>query len=393
MSILPDKLKLKEFNDICLVENTTNILISPLQLNDKQERVVTVVCDSDENSGFSFFNVTNLTIKSVHFIACGSETIPQPATKYINESRQFFYYSNIQTIFLFNHCSNLTLHNVLGESNTVNVKYRASIIGVNLCGWSNITALDHSVPFLPTRLLTLVIYYVDSIMMNSSECQLYIKSNILSGNKYIDITNDLHDNVERMPVYPVRDFSFYLAQQAFQVVANIFLDPMLCVDGDSGNSHAIIMFVNNVYNSHIIIQGYPLDICFNDLYFPARSLQLDIIFYETTFSGSRGNKRNSLTIKKTAFTYYGYDTTHDHGDILRIMQFSKTLSHQVSLETIAWCSNSIYHFYDFAYFRLLYASNYRLSKLYLKTKNIYAHNNYGYWLFPSTNQLWESYIL
>jgi hypothetical protein len=56
------------------MENTTNIRISGKP------------CDSS-GSGFSFFNVTNLTIESVQFSQCGWRVIPEVVTKYVRESK------------------------------------------------------------------------------------------------------------------------------------------------------------------------------------------------------------------------------------------------------------------------------------------------------------------
>ena len=255
--IIHADLELNNLTDVvCLVENTTNIFIMARQDDPSgYQKPVTVSC-MDKNSGFNFFNVTDLTINSIYFKDCGKDLIPPAATKYIyiNESEQFFEYDIAQTTLLFSHCYNLTLYNALGDCNSYKSNdNRASIIGVNLCGWSNITAVvpDRD---MPSRLITLLVYYTDSAIMSSNqECNLHIESNILSGRKHVYIMHDLANNTERMPVLPIRDFALYIAQQDFEVNANIVLHPMLynvsfpqhndCIGMNCG-LNAIIMFIN-----------------------------------------------------------------------------------------------------------------------------------------------------
>lgn len=384
---------------ICLVENTTNIYISAWQ-DDAYQRPVIVLCEPG-GGGFSFFNVTDLTIESIQF-RCGWWAIPAAATKYINGSDQFFYYDDAQTTFLFNHCINLTLHNALGSNPDVN---NISMIGVNLCGWSNITAVipDRDLPTTP--LSTLLIYYTDSaIMPSNSECHLHVESNILSGHRYIDIEQDLTgNNTERMPVLPIRDFAVYIAQQGFKVNVDITVHPMLYYqDTDYCERrcglNAIIMFINSVTDSHVTFQGYPYEFCTDKGYIPYppsnnqfyRSMQLDVIFYETpSFNGSAiGNRMMPLSIQNTSFAFYMGNSVYDYdgmnNHILRVLDFSRKLSYQVAIENVAWCNNSIF-FIPFSipkWFHLLHAKSFfpgrRDQALRLKMNNVYAqHNIYG----------------
>ena len=183
---------------VCLVENTTNISITARALdNNDFQPPIKVYCKS-ENSGFTFFNVTNLNISSVYFKNCGTKSIPADATKHINEPNQLFHYGVVQTTLMFNHCFNLTLYNVLGGSDYITNRNRASIVGVNLCGWSNITAVvpDYYVPSL--TLITLLVYFIDSDIPLNSKCELNIESNLFSGTKYVEIVQDVGNKTIHM---------------------------------------------------------------------------------------------------------------------------------------------------------------------------------------------------
>ena len=87
---LPSKLG----DELCLIENTTNLTISPSQdVFDNGYQYVKVVCCNAQLLGnligFGFFNVTNLTMSSVVFIGCGA-IITADAVKFVNETQQYF---------------------------------------------------------------------------------------------------------------------------------------------------------------------------------------------------------------------------------------------------------------------------------------------------------------
>ena len=385
---------------VCLVENTTDIYISGWRDDSAKDQSPVIVYCVDGGGGFGFFNVTNLTMESVQFRGCGWWGIPADITKYVNGSDQFLYYDVAQTVFLFNHCSNLKLYNVLGY-NDINI----STIGVNLCGWSNITSVipDGDLPHTP--LSTVAIYYTDSdIMPSNPECNLHFESNVLSGNSYIDIDKDLGNNIERMPVRPIRDFALYITQQDFKVNVNITVHPMLFIYNIAsicgewcGTSNVIIMFVNSISDSHVTFQGYPYEFCSDQTSIPPlpgyhsyRSMQLDVVFYETpSFNGSVAVKTMApLSIQNTSFAFYARTESmffwvfYASTDILRVLQFSKELSYEVTLDNIAWCNNSIFFDYssdvDKSWHHLLNAHSFFLDGLHLKMNNVYMqHNVYG----------------
>ena len=206
----------------CLVENTSNIVItssSSCYNSEYPANSAFVDCndyrDTSTTNTFSFFNVTNLTISCVTFNQCGSKRLPPAATKYFgNESDQVFEYGNTTwTTLFFNHCYNVTLYNVFADNRpkTPEFNNKISIVGVNLCGHSNITSV------IPLRSLhwqspiTLSVYYVDSsIMSEDAECTLHIQSNMLSANKHANILKRLEHRAERFPVVPYRDLQWLL---------------------------------------------------------------------------------------------------------------------------------------------------------------------------------------
>ena len=370
LMIYPDEIKMNNLDSVeCVIENTTDISITAWQdSGNDSSRIVTVSC-GNQGGGFSFFNVTNLTIKSVYFKSCGTATFPNAAIKYVNGRDHFFFYNPlVKTTLFLNHCHNLTLYNVLGDSYYDIQGYQSSIIGVNLCGWSSITAVLSDAD-LPTdhHLLTLLIYYIDTAIMPSKsrpslECNILVETNLLSGNKFVNIAQDLDGSPELMPVRPVGDFSLFLAQQEFNVNADITVLPMSpnsnnmldCIKSSSCNSKVVILFVNSVTDSRVIFQGYPYQFCTDVSSLPVpypnyRSIQLDVFFYETPlFSGSAmfsGGLDSPLVIRNTSFIgfYGGLGNGMPNGgdNLLRILDFSRKLTHEVQIENVAWCKNTV----------------------------------------------------
>jgi transcription initiation factor TFIID subunit 2/histone acetyltransferase MYST3 len=354
--IHPGLMRLNNAGITCLVENTTNIHIS------SQEQVV-VSCHNS-GSGFGFFNVTHLTIELVQFSDCEWGVIPREVVKYINESNQFFYYTEgAQTALLFSHCYHLELYNV--RCTDLKRKYNHfGIIGVNSCG-GDITSDIRQEDLL---INTMLFYYTDSaIMLPNSECNLHIETFILSAAwTYIEIDEELSSGIERMNIRSIRDFALYIAQQDFKVDVDITFRPMSDFGFASGMS-AIIMFVNSVSDSHVTINGHqypeylgsPYETC--DSYVTPQgyrdpenhkpldgsctSLQLDVIFYESpSFNGSavRNSRMTTVMIRNILFRRIDNEFHHINGrDTLSVLQFTHKLSYQVEIKEVVWFYNSI----------------------------------------------------
>ena len=204
---------------------------------------------------------------------------------------------------------------------------------------------------------------------------------------------------ERMPVRPIRDLALYITQQDFKVTVDITVHPMMYDSGSicgqfCGISTVIIMFVNSISDSHVAFQGYPYEFCSDETSMPPLSLyqhypivQLDVVFYETpSFNGSAAGKTMApLSIKNTSFAFYARTDSRNSWvlyDILRVLQFSKDLSYEVTLDNIAWCNNSIFFDHssdiDKSWHHLLNAHSFFLDGLHLKMNNVYMqHNVYG----------------
>ncbi len=215
-------------NKFCLIENATNISIAASEeLLNSEEPYVTVTCERD--TGFGFFNVTHLTIRSVYFKDC-DHVIPETAVRYINGTNQFLYYdNNVRASLIFNHCFNITLYNVLVDDNP-DITY--GIIGVNLCGDDTDSSISADVP----GNISMLIYYTDTTTI-SQQTNYCSRSNSLHMNLSHTILqgkNRIPDDYNHIPLYELKDeenvninslsndnwdhsLSVYLTQQDFDV--------------------------------------------------------------------------------------------------------------------------------------------------------------------------------
>ena len=307
----------------CLIENTTNITISASQelMNSKTE----VVCMND--TGFGFFNITNLTVRSVYFQNC-ENTVPPMAVRYANESNQFLYYDNVRSTLIFNHCCDLTLSQIFFA-----IDQGISIIGVNLCGASNIHLLDENHYDLLSDQLLVLMYYMDSpITPLISEYQLNIRSNMIGTS---DIENTLATKPDRIPVSSVaRGFGLYLTQQLFDVNATLDIDKWLEIP-DKKAYVFTLFFVNSLTDSLVTFQSNSNKLCDDSSVNP---IVLEIVFYETSSLQSNLSTISSpIIVRNVAFSgVNSYDSS-----IVNIRKFSRKLSHQVILENVSWCYNTL----------------------------------------------------
>ena len=401
LNINNSDIEIANITNDCLVENTSNILITSSYFNSEYSAVLAVVYCSDSlkdismANTFSFFNVTNLTISSVLFIHCGLMALPPAATKYINGSDQVFEYGDtVRTTFLLNHCYNVTLFNVFADVGYWGPVYnRTTVIGVNLCGLNNITSIiprDLNAP-----LVTLSIYYVDSdIMSEDAECALHIQSNMLSAHKHNNIVQFLKQGAAKFPVVPYRDLAVIAAQEKFRVDINLEILPKLYETGMQSCTSVLIMFINDENNTRITFQGYPYEFCTDPTSIPLphnpywpmyRPIHLDVIFYGT--SSHRPVDDGILSpvlIRNTSFIYYRGLDTYEHlyedNHVVHILQHSVKMSYSVEFEKTAWCNNSIF----FDVFRgddnwcnqlLAQGPEYSNHGLHLKMNDVFIKNN------------------
>ena len=369
----------------CLIENTSNISITA-KVPDYHSHI-TVRC---HGCIFGFFNISNLTIRSVEFDGFGA-IIPPRAVRYINGTDQFLYYNNTKTALIFNHCINLTLYNVL-----ISVQNDSfGVIGVNTCGHSKISTVareNHSYPRS-----TLLMYYTDSMLESfTTECNLNITSPsvyTLPENYYYDIQKYLNDKPHKMSISVVRGFAVYLTQQKFNVTVNTTVTPTCKPQVDYTINTAFILFVNSITDSLVTFQGYPFDFCMND----TRMLQcngtvtltaLEVLFYETpSFNTSFEGTTSPLLIKDTSFLMIEHGISHNvlhENAVLLISKITLKTSHEIVMESVSWCKNvKDYSFYGnpstyFQYLFLaqaeLHASNMKRN-LILNLHNIFMLNN------------------
>ena len=274
----------------CLVENTSDITIAAAPELGKNGVKINLI----QSRLFVLFNVTNLTMSSITLQTNTSAAdVPPSALRYINDSNQFLYYDKDTKMgILFNHCSNVAIHNVYSWF---------SIIGVNLCGYSCINNPDNN---------HMLLYYLDTVLISSEQCDLHIQSStsILNGDSF-DISQ-LNSRPKQMPVKKFDSSALMLTQQNFN--ANVHISTGI----------ALILFVNSITDSHVKIQGPSYDYFITgpiDEALPA----LSVYFYETpSFSESVNHIIESLQVKNTSLS------------ALRVFRSPGQLSHQIALENV-----------------------------------------------------------
>ena len=245
--ILNKSLLMIDGGKFCLIENTTNITIAPLQELMKGESGYVKIQCLPGSGGFGFFNVTNLTIRSVLFKGCAGD-IPAPAVRYANGTDQHLLYDNVRTVFIFNHCYNITLWNLIPSKNASEF----SMIGVNLCGHSSISIITSAaMPEMKTLL-----YYTDSaIMSSSSECNLHIEYDAM-----VNITMRTPPIPNKIPFSWINAwFNLTVTQQRFDVNVDMNMRPT-----GFPRIQLIVLFVNSITNSQVIFQGLPYEYCLNE---------------------------------------------------------------------------------------------------------------------------------
>ena len=370
----------------CLIENISNISITASQGVLDYHSHITVSC---HGCGFGFFNVSNLTIRSVIFDGFGA-IIPPRAVRYINGTDQFLYYNNTKSALIFNHCINLTLYNVLVQVKAYDI---FGIIGVNTCGHSKISTVLREHHSYPSS--TLFMYYTDSILESlTTECNLNITSPsvyTLQDFYYSDILEYLDNKPHDMSISVVRGFAVYLTQQKFNLTVNITLTPTCKQPDDHCIIHtALIFFINSVTDSLVTFQGYPFDFCTNDTRMPQCNgtmtlTALEVLFYETpSFKISFEGTTSPLLIKDTSFLmteHVGSFPVYHENAVLLVSKITRKISHEIVMEHVSWCKNVRSYIYDDVpslHFRYLFLAQAELHASNIKGNlihNIFMLNN------------------
>ena len=340
-------------HSFCQIENTSDITIAP-----SQELLMNRVNGHDHveieclpgSGGFGFFNVSNLTISSIVFNNCAG-AIPAPAVRYVNNTDQFIQYHDIKTAFIFNHCYNLTLNNLIPHQRWNTSGF--SMIGVNLCGHSNVDIASIIVPHMRT-----LFYFTDSLMTTSNlKCNLHIVNNstlkIPLIAEYDYFSN--HQKISDITGW----FTLLLSQQKFEANVNMNMKPNSSLPIWTGPKLGIsIMFINSITDSQVIFQGVPYEYCsngsnsFQDTKHYFIPLPLSIVHHSTGFLNKTvTGERRSVIIKNTAFPLYtlSVPTSYIISELLSIWS-SSSISHKVKLENTSWClkylgSNNSGHFH------------------------------------------------
>ena len=373
-------------HSFCLIENTSNITITPdpnnLSIGDD---LVKIRC-LNGSGGFSFFNITNLTINSVMFSDCAG-FIPASAVRYVNGSNQYLIYEeHSKAALIFNHCNNIKLNNLI--TNQTNQSSREfSIIGVNLCAYSSIRITTSSVvvPIMKT-----LVYYTESNLTNSSsKCILNIEYNstfeiphimepphlIYNSNKFMSIAN---------MDYSCSWFTLLLSQQHFNAIINMIMKPTISTKVWTGPKLGIsVIFAFSNTDSQVTFQGIPYEYCLNesipsiDRYFMPLPLA---VRYFNHHNGS-DSVSDLFVIKNTAFvTYTHSEPGADHyiDKLLYIeISFDDTMSHQIVLKNTSWCMKELNSGYSnkmnsyIIYGDCAYINDYHVTKFQVQMTNIY----------------------
>ena len=366
--------------EFCLVENTTDIsIIASSQALIKDVEHVHIGCK--HGMGFGFFNVTNLTIKSVYFSKSCSNNISSQVIKYINESNQFFYFENtVSALLVFNSCNNVTLYNVVAETAS---EGNIGILGVNMCGQSNIFMSDD------TALSNIQIFYIDTAMIRPHHSHLFKCS--LSYTSDIHLTSAIGEykkfenlyrdtKPKRFPLSSsamMAGFGMYISQRNYPVNANIRIGTRLAPVEYLHPLRTLIFFMNSITNSHVRFQSFSNDICAGVLQqeFP-QFISLKVLFYQTPSSSDKSSRIFSpLVIQNTSFIGRQFQNKNESVEnALDIIKFPGALSYQVMIEDVSWCNAALPGIVDRKLMKsYLHALNYDQhgnGDLYLTIKNL-----------------------
>ena len=325
------KLKINEKKN-CFVENISNITIAPSLrvlrlLKHYMHDNVEVECHH-RSVGFSFFNVTNLSISSVTFNGCGSD-IPKSAVKYVDNSEQFLHYDGeTMAVFIFNYCFNITLHNLIPIQESPK---EFSIIGVNLCG-------DSTLNITTKADLKILLYYTDSEITSSPKCHLHVKippsRSLLRTKLNAPLEEYLSTNPSRMWTSSIANwFTLMIMQQGFDVAVDMAVTTTY-PHTIFAYSPVTVAYINAITDSQVTFKGY--EKCNR-----CDSLALNVLLYETPLF-KRSNHPTGLTnhpliVEDIKFVLYTYsDMSLLQYPLLRIKKFPGRLSHEVLVNDVSW---------------------------------------------------------
>ena len=280
-----------------------------------------------------------LVITSITFQFCSGSSIQPSALRHVSGSDQFLQYDKNTTVghnIIFNQCYNLFVYNLL-HTELGHIYF--GIIGVNLCGQSNINII---IDLYSGLLMRMLFYYTDSKHNDiTTECNLHVKSN---GFQYLPLSPSMEEYLSRMPsklpIWKIpRGLALVLTQQNFNANVDISIPPQSM---PSSHVSALVVFVNGVTSSLVSFQGLSYDYCRKPRSY--YQLSLSVLYYETPDFNTTFNESNvikSLIIKDTSFFLNLYnDRTVDPGflALLQVIKISGKLSHQIAMENISWCS-------------------------------------------------------
>ena len=382
-------------HSFCLIENTSNITITPAPNKLSSGRDLVKIQCLNGSGGFSFFNVTNLTISSVMFSDCAG-FIPASAVRYVNGTDQYLRYVDqysgySKAAFIFNHCNNIKLNNLI-TSQTNQSSREFSIIGVNLCDHSSIRIITSSV--VVPRMKTLVYYTESNLTNSSSKCILNIEYNSTFEMPHnMEPPHVLYDIEKFIPVtsigYLCSLFTLLLSKQHFNAIVNMIMKPTVSTTVWTGPKLGVsVIFAFSNTDSQVTFQGIPYEYCLNesipsiDRFFMPLPL---VVRYFNSHNGS-DSVSDLFRIQNTAFVTYTHSEPgagHYINELLRILSKlpDDTVSHKFVMENTSWCMkefNSGYSNKMNSYMingKCAYINDYYVTKFQVQITNIYIDYN------------------
>ena len=118
-------------NSFCIVQNSTDITITSSLSN----RPAHIVCNHGDNSGFGFFNVSNLRLLGLTLIHCGGEIkIPANVKNFTNIS-DLYIEPHQRAVILISHCRTVMVQKV----SVYGLYFGFAVLMVNALGTYNMT--------------------------------------------------------------------------------------------------------------------------------------------------------------------------------------------------------------------------------------------------------------
>ena len=332
----------------CLTQSVTDLVITsygPIQY--------TVRCRNDTGGregvrGFGFYNVTNLQIINIIFQDCGG-TISEATVSYINKTQFLYFGPGQRAAFLFNHCMDLKLENVLV------LGYQGfGIVGANLVGSPDF--VDVSVAFSRNVWMCntfrqsgggIFLFYQDSeIVLDQDHSLSAIINRNYSGGNYNcaprSVLELLHQGATSIRA---NGLTIVLSQRNYSVQINIWCQ--FTEGGGTQTGTTMVLFSNDIAASRSEVVFDSISYFNNSAQMLLHGLELAVLFYSSESPNSNTIPASSpVTIRSASFRNYRGVLPRSNtvpASILAILLFSQnaTLSYFVDISNVTFVGNRL----------------------------------------------------